>query len=104
MKYYHATDYSNMESILENGLKVSSWDKVVYMCKKPNEALRFTALRFLEKTVVFEIDIPTKEKDKVSESFDHSESFFKCKAYMYSENVPKEWLSVHSVYKRKDTM
>lgn len=101
MKYYHATSKRNRKSILEKGL-LTGIDGVVYLTKKPDECLRFMAFRFDKYIDVYEVNIPKSEKNKVMESFDHNENIFKCKAYMYLENVPVEWIKLHSEYKRNE--
>lgn len=81
--YYHATSYENFDSILDQGIK-RGCDKVVYLCEKPEEAARFLAIRGVNPIIVFAVNI---EEDLVEESFDHSEAFFKCKAYTYPDDI-----------------
>lgn len=81
--YYHATAYENLNSILEKGI-LKGYDGVVYLTEKPHEAARFLALRGHKKIIAFGVKL---EEDLVSESFDHSEAFFKCKAYMYPKDI-----------------
>ena len=82
--YYHATPYENLESIMDQGIR-KGYDGVVYLTEKHDEAARFVAIRGCKKILVLGIEL---EEDLVSESFDHSEAFFRCKAYMYPENIP----------------
>lgn len=81
--YYHATPFENLESILEKGIR-RGCDGVVYLTEKPEEAAGFVAIRGHKKILVAGVDI---EKDMVTESFDHSQAFFKCKAYVYPEDI-----------------
>ena len=39
------------------------------------------------------------DKNKIDESFDHSEEFFKCKAYVYGNTIPKKTIEKCNVYK-----
>ena len=81
--YYHATPYENLGSILSEGIHVGS-DGVIYLCEKPHEAARFIAIRGCKKILAIEVMV---EEDLVKESFDHSEYFFKCKAYSYPKDI-----------------
>lgn len=86
MIYYHATEFTNLSSILENGIHPGC-DGEVYLCKKPEEALRFVVIRNIgthKKYLVCKVDL----RSGVEESFDHSEEFFRCRAYMYNKNIP----------------
>ncbi len=84
--YYHATEQKNFDSICEKGI-LKGIDGVVYVCEKPEEAVRFLAIRGINSIFVFEVHI---EESFISESFDHNERFFKCKAYMYSKDILSE--------------
>lgn len=84
--YYHATEEKNFDSILEKGI-LKGIDGVVYVCEKPEEAARFLAIRGIKTIFVFEVHI---EESFISESFDHNERFFRCKAYMYSKDILRE--------------
>lgn len=79
MKYYHATDVNNVSSILAEGIK-PGYDGVVYLCKTPEDACKFMKVRGYNEAAVFEVELDSNE---VEESFDHSQAFFRCKAYMY---------------------
>lgn len=81
--YYHATPFENLQSILEKGI-LRGCDGVVYLTEKPDEALRFLRIRFYNDLLVCEVKL---NENKVEESFDHNEAFFKCKAYAYSEDI-----------------
>lgn len=85
--YYHATPFENLESIMKDQEIHRGCDGVVYLTDKPKDAVKFLAIRGYTKILVLGINL---EEDLVEESFDHSEAFFKCKAYMYPENIPYE--------------
>ena len=92
--YYHATPFENLESIMDQGIR-KGCDGVVYLTEKPEEAVRFLAIRGIRKILVLGVDL---EEDMVSESFDHNEAFFKCKAFMYPENILFDYLVSASTY------
>lgn len=78
--YYHATPFENLESIMDQGIRKSR-DGVVYLTEKPEEATRFVVIRGYVDILVCEVQV---KEDLVEETFDHSEVFFKCRAYGYS--------------------
>lgn len=82
-EYFHATPYKNLESIIDQGIH-RGWDGVVYLTDKREEALRFVAIRGCKDILVCEVEL---NEANIKESFDHNESFFKCKAYMYDEDI-----------------
>lgn len=84
--YYHATPFENLESILAQGIR-KGCDGVVYLTEKPEEAVRFVAIRGYKKILVVGVEF---EEDSIKESFDHSQTFFKCKAYYYSNDIPAD--------------
>lgn len=81
--YYHATPFENLCSIFRKGI-VKGCDGVVYLTEKPEEAVRFVAIRGYKKILVIEVEV---EDYMVAESFDHSETFFKCRAYSYPQDI-----------------
>lgn len=84
MIFYHATPYSNLSSICTSGLKLSC-DGVVYMCKKPEDCLKFAMMHGVMSVLVCKVDIP---KEWVIETFDHSEAFFKCRCFGSTKPIP----------------
>lgn len=84
--YYHATPFENLESIMDQGLH-KGCDGVVYLTEKPEEAARFVAIHGCTKILVLGVEL---EEDLVDESFDHSEAFFKCRAYTYPDDIPAD--------------
>ena len=84
--YYHATPFENLESIMVKDQEIrKGYDGVVYLTENPGDAAKFLVIRGCRKILVIGVNL---EEDLVAESFDHSEAFFKCKAYMYFENIP----------------
>lgn len=94
--YYHATPFENLESIMDQGI-LRGCDGVVYLTEKPEEAARFVAIRGCREILVLGIEL---EEDLVNESFDHSKTFFKCKAYMHSDDIPADEITEFLKYER----
>ena len=42
-KYYHATAYENLPSILENGI-MPGFEGIVYLCETATDSLKFVAI------------------------------------------------------------
>ena len=84
MKFYHATDYENVDSIVDKGL-IPGIDGIIYLADSFENAVKFVMLRGYERILVCEIDL---NEDQVQETFDHSPIFFQCKAYGYSKKIP----------------
>lgn len=84
MKFYHAAPRETMEKIVSEGRIRKSWDGEVYLCKKPEDSCKFLVIRGMRKMSVIEVDI---DKNRVKESHDHSEAFFRCKAYMHNGDI-----------------
>lgn len=95
--YYHATPFENLEAIMAQGIRKSR-DGVVYLTEKPEEATRFVVIRGYVDILVCEVQI---EEDMVEETFDHSEAFFKCRAYGYSEDIIPDEITSYIKYTRK---
>lgn len=90
MKYYHATTMSNYLSIINDGFIRPGCDGIVYLCKKPEDALKFTYIRGLKEIIVLTIDLP--DDTDVAETFDHSYAFFKCKSFGVSEPISSKFI------------
>jgi len=95
-KYYHATPFENLESIIDQGIH-RGCDGVVYLTEKPEEAVRFVVIRGYVDILVCEVQV---EEDMVEETFDHSEAFFKCRAYGYSEDIIPDEITSYIKYSR----
>jgi len=94
--YYHATPYENLESIMDQGI-LRGCDGVVYLTEKPYEAARFVVIRGCNKILVLGIEM---DENLVKESFDHSQAFFKCRAYTYPEDIPADEITEFLKYER----
>ena len=81
--FYHATPVENLCSIMDKGL-IKGIDGIVYLTEKPEEAIRFLAVRGFKEAIVCKIDL---EEDLVEEQFDHNPNFFKCRAYGYKGDI-----------------
>lgn len=84
MKFYHATSPENMQKIIDDGKIKHSFGGEVFLCRKPLDACKFLVLRGLRHVSVIEVELNKKD---VQESYDHAESFFKCKAYVHSGDI-----------------
>ncbi len=104
MILYHVTAYENVNSIMVYGLHVSRLEKAVFLADNNAGALMFGIMRCYPKIVVMEVHIPKDKEHKLTESFDHSAEFFKCRAFMYLDNIPPEWLSNFMLYERSDLL
>lgn len=81
--YYHATPMQNYYSISDIGILRGN-DEVTYLTEKPEEAVRFIAIRGYKEILVCKVWL---DENLVEESFDHNENFFKCKAYTYPFDI-----------------
>lgn len=85
-KFYHATPYCNLHSILTNGINTGS-DNLVYMCEQPYDAVKFLAIRGYKDILVIEVKVPKKLENTIIETFDHAENLFKCRAFASTINI-----------------
>jgi hypothetical protein len=84
MKYYHAAPKETMIKIVGEGRIKKSWDGVVYLCKEAVDSCKFLVMRGMKNMSVIEVEL---DESEVEESNDHSEAFFKCKAYIHSGDI-----------------
>ena len=93
-KMYHATDFKNCISITEKGI-LCGVDHCVYCCDEPEDAAKFALMHAVKHILViaFEVDI-----NDVKESFDHSQAFFKCRAYYIEHDIPAKALKGFTLY------
>jgi len=47
----------------------------------------FLKMRGIEKIITFKIDANKLDKKSIFESFDHSQSFFGCRAFVYEKDI-----------------
>ena len=85
--YYHATSMNNLISILNNGIKPST-DGLVYICENETDAVKFVAIRGFKEILTCKIKMLKADEEKIQETFDHSEAFFKCRAFGYNGEIP----------------
>lgn len=86
MKYYHATAYTNLASILSSGIN-RGIDGCVYFTTQPNDAAKFAYCHGVIDIIVFEIELTTSENNKVFETFDHNKAFFKCRSFAIDKDI-----------------
>lgn len=90
-KYYHGTSYSNLLKIIEDGKIKTSIEVIVYLAKTKEEAFRFVALRYMtEDIAVIELEL---NESKIVETFDHSQKFFKAKAFGYEGDINTKYVT-----------
>ena len=86
MILYHATNEKGFRGIVSSGCIKPGVDGIVYLADSAGNALKFVAVRtsFRDTIYVFRVEVPDNE---VSETFDHSYRYFKCKSYGYRGNI-----------------
>lgn len=82
-RYYHATTPEAAQSILNDGVIKAKFGEV-FLCDDPKDAAKFLAVRLITEIVVFGMML---DSDEVQESFDHSQKFFQCKAYVHNGDI-----------------
>lgn len=88
MKLYHATTNETADKIIRDwAIKPQGFDKCVFLADNKTSAAMFLALRGAKEITVFEVNSDILDKSKLEESFDHSRTFFKCRAYMYHDKI-----------------
>ena len=95
-KFYHATPLRNLNSILSSGEIRKGCDGLVYLAESEQDALKFIAIRCFDEIVVLEIEVP--DEQQVIETFDHSYSFFQCRAFAYPENISTNCIKAANGY------
>ena len=85
MKYYHATRIFNIPSIYEKGL-LKGIDGGIYLADTPTNASKFLLVRGITDFAILPLEI--EDTENIEESYDHSESFFGCKAWLYCNDIP----------------
>lgn len=99
--YFHATSRENLQKIVDSGMIKKGIDNIVYLADSAENALGFMSIRlFGEPIIVFEVELP--DEAKLYETFDHSFSFFQCKAYGYPDNIPLDNVPLDNVVSCKE--
>ena len=80
MKFYHATTKEAAASIQKDGVLKAGPFGEVFLCRSPLDACKFLIIRGVLQVSVFEVNL---KRSEVTESHDHSEGFFQCKAYTH---------------------
>ena len=85
-KYYHGTSYANLLKIIEDGkIKNNNMEHMVFLAETKEDAFKFVALRyFTEDIAVIELEL---DDSKIVETFDHSQAFFKARAFGYKGEI-----------------
>lgn len=94
---YHSTDSRNIPAIMKEGIKPGI-DGCVYMCNAAEHTLRFATFSMAENISVIEFEVPEED---LEESFDHSEAFFRCKAWITDKVIPPSSIKNITNYSRK---
>lgn len=83
MVLWHATDYQNIASIMEKGIIPNRYNEV-FLADNPASAMMFLAMRGYTHIVALPVEFKPAE---VTESFDHSREFYRCRAYTFNKLV-----------------
>ena len=95
---YHATTRENAMKIFGSHCIKPGIDGLVYMADTAENALKFlspyheAAQKGKFVATVIPIRIKKADEAKVIETHDHSEEYFKCRAYGYEGEIPLEML------------
>lgn len=82
--FYHATPFSNLIEILDKGIECRNIERIVYLCEKPEDCLKFARIHGNTDVLVLKVRVPDKD---VIETFDHSEAFFKCRCFASTKPI-----------------
>lgn len=94
--FYHATNFDNLASILSKGLLVNKTCDGIYLCEKSEDCLKFVYMHGLTNVLVLKCKV---DERYVKESFDHSQSFFKCRAWVTDKDIPSKNIIEYIQYK-----
>lgn len=83
MLLWHASPYSNLESIVNNGLLTSNGK--IFFADKVESAVLFVYMKGEKHIIAFPVEFTEEE---VNESFDHNVDVFKCRCYSVANNIP----------------
>lgn len=92
---WHATAYDNLGKILHEGLKTRN--EGVYFTDDPVNSAKFLYIRGIKHIIVIPVDLSKLDQKKLSESFDHSEAFFKTRAWIYSGDIAPNKINARKI-------
>lgn len=98
--FYHATSMDNLLSIAERGLLVEKTVDGIYLCETAKDCLKFVYLHGLTNMLVLKCKV---DEQYVKESFDHSQAFFKCKAWVTDKDIPTKDILEYLQYDLSNT-
>ena len=93
--YYHATSMDNLGSILAEGLKLNNIEGITYMCKAPNDCLKFMYVHQIHEVLMLKVQIDDKY---VTEMFDHSYEFFQCRCFGTNKTIDTKDILSYTKY------
>lgn len=93
---YHATKMSNLASILNKGLELRNAERLVYLCEKPEDCLKFALVRGMQGEVLV-VAVQVADKD-IIETFDHSPTFFRCRCFASTKPIAAESITNYMKY------
>lgn len=77
--------------MLEKGI-LPGPDGLIYLCTDPTDSAKFLYIRGHRDIIVYEVKVPKKLSDTIIETFDHSPTFFQCRAFASTVPIPVERL------------
>ena len=83
MILWHATDYQNIPNIMAKGIIPNRYNEV-FFADNCASAMMFVAMRGHTHIVALPVEFKPAE---VKESFDHSQEFYRCRAYTFNKLV-----------------
>ena len=95
--FYHATLKDNLYSIMKDGIKKDHLYGGVFLADSSQNAAKFLIIRGIKDIIVFKIDASKLNKNKLEESYDHSREFFKCRAYIYFDNIKPNAIDMNHI-------
>lgn len=85
--FYHATDFKNLNEIIEKGIECRNVEHLVYLCEDEKDCLKFAFLHGVKDVLVLQVKV---FKADVIETFDHSSDFFKCRCFASKKEIPSK--------------
>lgn len=76
--FYHSTSFKNLTEIVDKGIECRNIEKLVYLCEKSEDCLKFAYMHGCKDILVLKVKV---DESDIVETFDHSENFFKCRCF-----------------------